>query len=88
MTHDCEHQGHVWLDENVRPYQRLRGTDLNATVNVACAHCPATRVLPKYSQFSGTRVSGQPIDTSVPPAFKSVLDRALAENDGSVPKQP
>jgi hypothetical protein len=89
MTHDCDHQGHVWLDENDRPYARQRGKDLSATVDVHCQHCEATRALPKYSQFSGARAAGQPIDNTVPSAFRSVLDRALAEvptTPGSVPK--
>lgn len=98
MTHDCDHQGHVWLAENEKPYTRQRGKDLNATVDVHCQHCPASRLLPKFSQFSGHTLPGHVPDAPnvIPPQFKKVVDRAVAEaarvraprivHHGSVPK--
>lgn len=90
MTHDCNHRGHVWLTADDQPYSRERGTDLDATVDVHCQHCPEARQLPRFSTYSGKRAPGQPIDKTIPPAFKAVLDRAVIEaqkpNNGPVPK--
>lgn len=89
-AHSCTHHGHVWLETDGTPYQRIRGRS-DASVPVICAHCPATADLPRHSGFSGLRPPGMPIDKTIPPQFKAVLDRALQEapkptTDGPVPK--
>lgn len=91
--YNCTDHGHVWLETDGTPYTRHRGrsqADLTVTVAVSCAHCPLTADLPRYSQFSGKRMPGQPIDRTIPPQFKEVLARALTEQSthGPVPKQP
>ena len=78
MTHDCAHRGHVWLETDGTPYQRLRGRS-DASVPVTCKFCPLTASLPRHSQYSGKRPPGMPISTAIPPAFQKVVDRALAE---------
>ena len=75
--HACEHRGHQWLTEDGKPYARERGADLNATVDVHCAHCPTVRALPRYSTYSGPRTIGQPIDATIPPGILEATERAL-----------
>ncbi len=86
MTHDCLHQGHVWR-EGERPanandypqcplYMRHRNA-VAAQIAVFCQHCDATAMLERRAGFSGHRKPGQPIDHTIPPAFKKVLDRAI-----------
>lgn len=77
MTRDCNGPGHLWRTADGKPYARVRGQSSD-TVPVTCAHCAATTELPKHSGFSGSRV-GRPVDHTIPPQFKQVLDRALAE---------
>lgn len=77
MTRDCTGPGHLWRTADGKPYARVRGQSSD-TVPVTCAHCPATTELPKHSGFSGSR-GARPVDHSIPPQFKQVLDRALAE---------
>lgn len=78
-AHDCENHGHVWLDAEKQPYARLRGSDLNATIDVHCQHCHTIRALPKYSTFSGPRTVGQPVNHTIPPGILSATERALTD---------
>lgn len=93
--HNCIYHGHVWLETDGTPYTRHRGRS-QADVAVICRYCETPAMLPGGSQFSGER-HGQPIDHTIPPAFKKVLKRALDDNakwqqqhstDGPVPKSP
>lgn len=97
-AHDCLHHGHVWreaprpehpVDYSQRPLYARHRKSAEPTVDVFCQHCPATATLARSAGFSGIRRPGQPIDTTIPPQFQQVLDRALIEassNAGSVPK--
>ena len=76
--HSCTDHGHVWLETDGTPYQRLRGRS-DASVSVTCKFCPLTARLPRHSQYSGKRPPGMPVNTEVPPAFQKVVARALAE---------
>lgn len=84
--HDCTHLGHVWKETDGATYSRHRGRT-QADVAVVCRHCPATATLKGRAQFSGAR-KGQPVDHTIPPAFKQVLDRALQEEPKPVPVRP
>lgn len=81
----CPDLGHVWLSTDGTPYSRIRGRK-SADVPVICQYCSSEAVMPGTSQFSGKR-GAQPVDLTIPPQFKTVLDRALADI-GSVPKSP
>lgn len=86
--HACEQRGHQWLLEDGRPYTRERGSDLNATVDVHCAHCPTVRALPRFSMYSGPRTLGQPIDVTIPPGILAATERALIDAAKQDPTRP
>lgn len=83
MNHDCQSLGHVWLTvtdgtTDNTPYIRHRGRT-SATVSVRCQFCDASTELKRHAGFSGTRAPSQPIDTTIPPQFMKVVERAVAE---------
>lgn len=77
MTHDCAHQGHVWLEENGQPFVRHRGRPKDSVIAVKCKHCPSTAKVSGYAAFVPPP-GPHTVDHQIPAPFKTVLDRAVA----------
>lgn len=57
MTHDCAHQGHVWVEPDGTRYVRHRDRP-KQKVAVTCLHCPATADLPMHGKATAPPLSG------------------------------
>lgn len=58
IPHDCNHQGHVWVEEDEQVFVRHSGRK-PGKVAVSCCYCPATAELEAHARHTAPPMKAQ-----------------------------